>query len=403
MDIVDSQERSAFRGRVRTFIEENLPSDWTGLAALPPDRQAQFTADWRTLLHENDLLAVSWPTEYGGAGLTPSEQIVVAEELTRAGVPHGNFNDNFSIQMLGSTLLRVGTKEQKEYYLPRILTREDIWCQGFSEPEAGSDLAGVRTVAELIGDQWVVNGQKTWTSYGHLADHIFVLCRTDRTAQRHRGMSLLLMELDQPGIEVRPLLTMTGDHEFNEVFFTDARCAAADVLGPVNGGWGVAMTLLGYERGEAAATLPVKFRADFDRLVDLAHDYGKADDPLIRQRLSRCIEGVEQMKNMGLRAVSQWINGQDIGAESSLHKLFWSEWLQEATALAMDIIGADALAPEGLGLQGISFPAAEAGTPNTTGAWTDYYMRSRAATIYAGSSEIQRNIISERLLGLPRK
>jgi alkylation response protein AidB-like acyl-CoA dehydrogenase len=216
-------------------------------------------------------------------------------------------------------------------------------------------------------------------------------------------MSLLLVALDQPGIEVRPLLTMTGDHEFNEVFFTDARCGAADVLGPVNGGWGVAMTLLGYERGEAAATLPVKFRADCERLVDLAHGYGKADDPLIRQRLGRAIEGVEQMKNMGLRAVSQWINGEDIGAESSLHKLFWSEWLQETTALAMDIIGVDALAPEGLGLQGISFPAAEAGTPNTTGAWTDYYMRSRAATIYAGSSEIQRNIISERLLGLPRK
>ncbi|MCQ4150588.1 acyl-CoA dehydrogenase family protein [Rhodococcus qingshengii] len=403
MDIVDSPERSRFRTRVRNFIQENLPPGWEGLAALPPDQQAEFTANWRILLHENDLLAVSWPKEYGGAGLTPSEQIVVAEELTRAGVPHGNFNDNFSIQMLGSTLLRVGTQEQKEYYLPRILTREDIWCQGFSEPEAGSDLAGIRTTAELSGDRWIINGQKTWTSYGHLADHIFVLCRTDKSVRAHNGMSLLLVKLDQPGIEIRPLLTMTGDHEFNEVFFTDAHCAAADVLGPVNAGWGVAMTLLGYERGEAAATLPVKFRADFERLTQLARDYGKADDPVIRQRLGRCIEGVEQMKNMGLRAVSQWVNGEDIGAESSLHKLFWSEWLQEATQLAMDIMGPAALTPEGLGLQGISFPAAEAGTPNTTGAWTDYYMRSRAATIYAGSSEIQRNIISERLLGLPRK
>lgn len=403
MDIVDSEERSIFRATVREIIENNLPSDWAGLAALPPDQQQEFTARWRTLLHENDLLAVSWPKEYGGAGLTPSEQIVVAEELTRAGVPHGNFNDNFSIQMLGSTLLRVGTEEQKAYYLPRILTREDVWCQGFSEPEAGSDLAGVRTSGRLTDDGWIINGQKTWTSYGHLADHIFVLCRTDRSASRHQGMSLLLVELNQPGVEVRPLLTMTGDHEFNEVFFTDAVCGTEDVLGPVNGGWGVAMTLLGFERGEAAATLPVKFRSDFERLVQLAHDYGKADDPVIRQRLGRCVEGVEQMKNMGLRAVSQWVNGESIGAESSLHKLFWSEWLQQATQLAMDIMGSDALFPEGLGLQGISFPAAEAGTPNTTGAWTDYFMRSRAATIYAGSSEIQRNIISERLLGLPRK
>jgi alkylation response protein AidB-like acyl-CoA dehydrogenase len=403
MQIVDTAESAIFRARIRAFIEANLPAGWQGVAAVPPDEQAAFSAQWRKLLHSNDLLAVSWPKDYGGAGLTPLEQLLVAEELTRAGVPQGELNDNFSIQMLGSTMLKFGSEEQKRHYLPRILTRDDIWCQGFSEPEAGSDLASVRTSAVADDTSWTINGQKTWTSYGHLATHIFVLCRTDPTAPRHQSMSILLVPLDQPGIEVRPLRTMTGEPEFNEVFFTDAVCGIGDVLGPVNDGWRVAMTLLGFERGEAAATLPTKFRNDFERLVELVRRYGKADDPLIRQRLARCVEGVEQMKYMGLRAVSQWIAGEDIGAESSLHKLFWSEWLQATTEIAMDVMGIDGLTPEGLGLQGISFPAAEAGTPNTTGAWLDYFFRARAATIYAGSSEIQRNIIAERLLGLPRK
>ncbi|WP_454883162.1 acyl-CoA dehydrogenase family protein [Sphingomonas oryzagri] len=393
----------AFRITVRTFLDKHLPSDWRGLGALSTADQQGFIEQWRSVLHANSLLAVNWPSAYGGPGLTPLEQLVLAEEFTKRGVPQGGLNDNFGIQMLGSTLLRFGTEAQKSYYLPRILSKKDVWCQGFSEPDAGSDLAGVRTHAHLDGGQWIINGQKTWTSYGHLANHIFVLCRTNRDAVRHRGLSFLLCPLDQPGITVRPLRTMTGEAEFNEVFFEDARCDADNIVGEVDGGWPVAMALLGFERGEAAATLPMKFAKDLDRLIELAHRYGRNSDPSIRQRLAICAEGVEQMRSMGMSAVSRWVRGEEIGAESSIHKLFWSEWLQQATELAMDIMGIDGIAPQGDGLQGMSFPAAEAGTPNTTGAWADYFLRARAATIYAGSSEIQRNIIGERILGLPRE
>ncbi len=402
MDLTYPPDRETYRTEIRQFLTENLPPGWAGLGALSTGEQRVFMARWRQSLYQHNLLAVDWPKEYGGAGLTPLAQLVIAEEFSRSGVPLGGTNDNFGIQMLGSTLIRLGTQEQREYYLPRILSQQDVWCQGFSEPEAGSDLAGVRTEAQLENGQWRINGQKTWTSYGHLASHIFVLCRTARDAPRHSGLSLLLCDLDQPGIEVRPMLTMTGEHEFNEVFFTDAACPEASVVGPVNAGWRTAMTLLGFERGEAAAVLPVKFAQDLKRIVRLAISYDKTDDQLIRQRIAKCHEGVEQMRCMGLSAVSRWLNGHEIGAESSMHKLFWSEWLQETTSLAMDIMGPHALTPEGSGLQGVAFPAAEAGTPNTTGAWVDYFLRARAATIYAGSSEIQRNIIGERLLGLPR-
>lgn len=391
-----------FRRELRTFLRSNLAGDWRGLGAMPTAAQLDFIDKWRATLHINNLLAVNWPVEYGGAGLSPIEQVVLAEEFTRAGVPQGGLNDNFGIQMLGSVLLRFGTEKQKKFYLPRILSQEHIWCQGFSEPEAGSDLAGVRTSAKLEDGHWVLNGQKTWTSYGHLATHIFVLCRTDRDAARHKGMSFLLCPLDQPGIDIRPMKTLTGEAEFNEVFFTDARCAADDIVGEVNQGWQVAMNLLGFERGEAAATLPMKFAQDLKRLCELARIHGCAGDTVIRERLAICAEGIEQMRAMGMSAVSRWVAGEEIGSESSIHKLFWSEWLQQSTELAMEIMGLDGVMPQGDGLQGMSFPAAEAGTPNTTGAWVDYFLRARAATIYAGSSEIQRNIIADRILELPR-
>jgi alkylation response protein AidB-like acyl-CoA dehydrogenase len=396
----DSTE--SFRATVRRFLKTQLPAGWAGLGAMPKGEQERFIGEWRAILNKNNLLAVSWPVAYGGAGLTPLEQLVLAEEFTRAGVPQGGLNDNFSIQMLGSTLLRFGTEKQKLFFLPRILSLQDIWCQGFSEPGAGSDLAGVRTRAHVESEEWIINGQKTWTSYGHLANHIFVLCRTDRDAARHRGLSFLLCPIKQPGITVRPLKTLTGEDEFNEVFFDAARCPIGNVVGEVNDGWRVAMTLLGFERGEAAATLPMKFAKDLQRLVELVVRYGRADEDDIRQRLAICAEGVEQMRSMGMSAVSRWLKGLDIGAESSIHKLFWSEWLQQATELAMDIMGIDGIGSQGDGLQGMSFPAAEAGTPNTSGAWADYFLRARAATIYAGSSEIQRNIIGERILGLPK-
>lgn len=404
MDLKYPEESVAFRARVREVLESNLPDGWAGIGALSPEEYAQFESTWRTKLHENGLLAVNWPTEYGGSGMSKLEQLVVAEECTRLGVPQAGLNDNFGMQMLGSTMINWGTEEQKRHYLPRILSGEDAWCQGFSEPEAGSDLAAIRTTARLDGDHWVINGQKIWTSYAALANNIFVLCRTksDPDVSRYGSMSILLCPLDQEGIEVRPLKTMTGDDEFTEVFFTDAVCAAENILGPENEGWKVALSLLGFERGENAATLPSKFAKDVDRLVELARQYNRLDDPTIRQGIALAYEGVEQMRCLGLRAVTRWLAGEEIGAESSIHKLFWTDWLQRTTDLAMDIMGIDGITPAGDGLQGNAFPAAEAGTPNTTGAWVDYFLRSRAASIYAGSSEIQMNIISERILGLPR-
>jgi alkylation response protein AidB-like acyl-CoA dehydrogenase len=400
---VNASAGSVYRDRVRAFLAEHLPADWTGIGALLPAVQDQFREEWRALMHGNGLLAVTWPTQYGGAGLGPLEQLIVAEECTAAGVPQGGLNDNFGIQMLGSTLLRWGTEEQCQRYLPRILAGDDVWCQGFSEPDAGSDLAGLRTRAVATDDHWTINGQKIWTSYGHLATHIFVLGRTDPSASKHGGISLLLCELDQPGIEVRPLKTLTGEEEFNEVFFTDARCPLDAVVGPVNGGWAVAMDLLGYERGEAVATLGTRFRRDFDRLHDLAAERGQLADPVLAERLAYSLQRVEEMRCLGRQAVDSWLGGRDIGAESSLHKLFWSEWLQMTTELAMDILGTAATTASGTGLQGVSFPAAEAGSANTPSVWADYFLRARAATIYAGSSEIQRNIIGERLLGLPKE
>jgi alkylation response protein AidB-like acyl-CoA dehydrogenase len=404
MDLRYPSQTVAFRAEVRRRLEARLPRGWQGPGALAPDEYARFASRWRATLVELDLLAVAWPIEYGGAGLTELEQLVVAEECARLGVPQGGLNDNFSIQMLGPTILRWGTEEQKRYYLPRILSREHVWCQGFSEPDAGSDLAGVRTQAAFVNDRWIVNGQKTWTSYGHLANHIFVLCRTNRDpgVSRYRSLSLLLCSLDQPGVDVRPMKMMTGDDEFSEVFFTDAVCDAEGVVGPVGAGWEVAMTLLGFERGETAATLPTKFAKDVERLTELARERGRLTDPAIRERLALAYEGVEQMRCLGLAAVSHWLARKDIGPESSVHKLFWSEWLQTTTELAMDLLGPGGIAPAGHGLQGMSFPAAEAGTSNTSGAWVDYYFRARAATIYAGSSEIQRNIIAERILGMSK-
>jgi alkylation response protein AidB-like acyl-CoA dehydrogenase len=402
MDLDYPAEAEAYRRQVADFLDTHLPGGWAGIGSLSPTEQETFRRDWRRVLKDNHLLAITWPREFGGAGLSSLEQLVVAEEFTKRGVPQGGLNDNASIQMLGGTMLVHGTDEQKRHYLPRILSDEHVWCQGFSEPEAGSDLASVRTSARLHEGRWVVNGQKTWTSYGHLATHVFVLCRTNPEAARHRGLSLLLVPLDQPGIVVRPLHTMTGEAEFNEVFFEDATCDEADVLGAVGSGWTVVLTLLGLERGEAAATLATMYRDDFDQLLALAGRLGRLDDPLIRQRLALAYEGVEQMRCSGLAAVTQWLGGKPIGSEASMHKLFYSEWLQRTTELAIDVLGAAAASPSGPGLSGVTFPAAEAGALRDTGTWVDYFLRSRAATIYAGSSEIQRNIIGERLLGLPR-
>jgi len=402
MDVHYPPEAESFREKVQAFLAEKLPADWHGVGALEGDDYWTFVLEWRKTLHAADLLAVGWPVEYGGAGLTPLEQVVVAEEFAKAGVPGGGANDVFGIQMLGNTLLQWGTEEQKRYYLPRILANDDIWCQGYSEPNAGSDLGNLGTRAVRDGDEWVINGQKIWTSFGHLADHIFVLCRTDTSAPKHRGITFLLCDMRQPGVEVRPIKMISGESEFNEVFFTDARCPVANVVGEINGGWAVAMTLLGYERGEAAAVLPIRYRADLDRLFDLARAYGKAGDPTVRQRLAWCYSKVEIMRFLGYRTLTAWLSGGHPGPESSIFKNLWSEYQQVETELAMEIMGPAGLVPTGRHPMA-AFQTDDAGAPNDTASWTTVFLNARAGTIYAGSSQIQRNILGEMVLGLPKE
>ncbi len=397
-----SAEAVAFREKIQAFLAEHLPSDWEGIGALEPEAADTFRAEWRPLLAERRYLAPAWPVEYGGGGMTALEQVILAEEFVKAGVPTGGSNDNFGIQMVGNTLLQWGTDEQKAYFLPRVISGEDVWCQGYSEPDAGSDLASLGCRAMLDGDEWVVNGQKIWTSGGQSANWIFVLCRTDPEAPKHRGISFLLCPMDQPGVELRPIRMLSGASEFNETFFTDARTAREHVVGGVNNGWAVAMTLLGYERGQAAATMPIMFRAEVDKLLDLARDRGVAGDPVIRQRLARSYIDVEVMRLLGLRTLTGFLAGRQPGPGESIFKLFWSEHHKRLTELAVDILGAEAMTPTGRP-PASSFQADAPGSPNDSGSWVGTFYSARAGTIYAGTSQIQRNILGEMVLGLPKE
>jgi len=402
MEPTYSAEAETYREKVQAFLAEHLPSDWGGIGTLEGEAIDRFTAEWRQTLYENGLLAQSWPTEYGGAGLSALESVIVAEEFAKAGVPSGGSNDVFGIQMLGNTLIQWGTDEQKAHYLPRILSGADLWCQGYSEPNAGSDLGNVQTKAVLDGDEWVINGQKIWTSAGHLADHIFVLCRTDPDAPKHKGISFLLVDMRQPGVEVRPIKMISGESEFNEVFFTDARTAKGEVVGGVNNGWAVAMTLLGYERGESAATMPIRFKGELDRLLLLAKERGKADDPVLRQRIAECYAKVEIMRWNGMRTLTKFLSGQQPGPDASISKLYWSEYHRIITELAVDILGLDALVPSGR-KPSSAFQADDPGAPNSSASWTNTFLNARAGTIYAGTSQIQKNILGEMVLGLPKE
>ncbi len=397
-----SSDAEAYRQKVQAFLAEKLPSNWGGIGSLEGDALGDFVTEWRSTLYEAGYLAPGWPVEYGGGGLSALEQVILAEEFAKAGVPTGGPNDVFGIGMLGNTLLMMGTEEQKQHYLPRILSAEDTWCQGYSEPNAGSDLANVGLKAELDGDQWILNGQKIWTSAGHLADHIFTLARTDPDAPKHKGISFLLVDMRQPGVEVRPIKMISGESEFNEVFYTDATCPKENVVGGVNDGWRVAMTLLGYERGEAAATQPIRFQGEVDRLLLLAKERGVADDPVVRQKLAWAYSQVQIMRYNGMRVLTQFLQGHHPGPDAAIGKLYWSEYHKVVTEVAVHIYGAEGMTISGREPSS-AFAADDAGAPNTTGSWVNTFLNARAGTIYAGSSQIQRNIVGEMVLGLPKE
>lgn len=402
MDITYPAEAEQYRSEIRALLESNLPEDWRGIGSLPDAEQVEFLKVWRKVLSQNNLLAVSWPKEYGGGGLSDLEQVVLNEELMRLGVPEGTENDSLGLKLLGNTITVLGTDEQKDYFLPRMLSGEHVWCQGYSEPEAGSDLAGMRTRAVLDGDEWVINGQKTWTSAGSNANWIFAIVRTDPTAAKHRGLSFLLVPMDQPGVEVRPIVNAAGYVAFNEVFFTDARTAKANVLGEVNGGWTTANMLLGFERGVRATTDSVRFGREVERMIELARERGLSDDPHIRSELAWCWSRVQTMRFRGYRALTKLLSGGVPGVDGSFSKVIWSEFFQRYTELGMEILGLEALAPTGQGNGGI-LVTPQPGTENSSNCWTDIALYARAATIYGGSSQVQRNIIGEQLLGLPKE
>jgi alkylation response protein AidB-like acyl-CoA dehydrogenase len=395
-------EAAAFRARIQEFLAANLPDGWSGMGGFTPEERRAFIADWRSTLAANQMLAVAWPPEYGGAGLSQMERTVLAEEFANVGVPAGNDNDIFSISMIGHTLIEWGSEEQKQHYLPRILDGTDVWCQGYSEPNSGSDLASLGTRAILDGDEWVINGQKIWTSQGHNANWIFVLCRTAPDEVKHAGISFLLCPIDQPGVEVRAITNASGHHDFNEVYFTDARTPKDNVLGGVNNGWAVANTLLAYERGDDSTTNGIRYGEEFQRLAAVAQERGRLDDPIMRQRFAWAYSKTQIMKFMGLQTVARSLRGYHQGPESSLNKLLWSEYHQKFTELALDVIGMDATAPTGRdSATGVGVD--DVGSPYSSQAWVTAFMGARPGSIYSGSNEIQRNIVGERVLGLPKE
>ncbi len=395
-------EAESYREKVQAFLAEKLPIGWKGIGALEGDAYRTFATGWRATLRDAGYLAVAWPKEYGGASLSSLEQVILAEEFTRAGVPSGGGNDVFGIQMVGNTILQWGTEEQKKHFLPRILSGEYVFCQGYSEPNAGSDLGNLGCKAVLDGDEWIINGQKIWTSAGQYANWIFVLTRTDPDAPKHRGITFLLCPMDQPGVEVRPIKMMGGESEFCETFFTDARTPRENVIGEPNAGWAVAMTLLGYERGESAAVNPIRFRSDLDRLIALAVAKGKNTDPIMRQRLADAHIKVEIMRYLGMRALTSFLGGGHPGPEGSISKLYWSEFHKVETELAIDILGLDAMIPSGRS-PSTAFATDDVGAPNDSASWVGTFLNARAGTIYAGTSQVQRNIIGEMVLGLPKE
>jgi alkylation response protein AidB-like acyl-CoA dehydrogenase len=401
MDPTYSAEAEEYREKIRAFLAEHLPSDWTGVGGLPEGDRAAWVDQWRHTLADATLLAVAWPKEYGGAGLSPIEQVVLNEEFAKANVPTQTGNDGFGIGMVGPTIIVWGTEEQKRHYLPRIISGEDKWCQGYSEPDAGSDLANIGTRAILDGDEWIINGQKIWTSSGHTANWIFVLARTDPAAPKHAGISFLLCPMEQQGVEVRPIKEMTGDALFNEVFFTDARTPKENVVGDVNNGWTVANTLLGFERGGRSTTLSIGYKSELDEIIALAKRKGVNTDPRIRQRLAWAYERVEIMRYLGMQSLTAALSGGQPGSSSSIIKLFWSEYHKVVTELSLDILGAEAMAPSG-DIDGSSIQASGGGELSSAQA-VRTFLGARPGTIYAGTSQVQRNIIGERVLGLPKE
>ena len=407
MDLTYPAEAEEFRTEIRAWLERNLPEGWfDDDFEMSDDERTQFNLEWPKKLFEGGWICATWPEEYGGKGLTTMEGVALAEEFARAKAPmRGDF---FGDTLVGPTLLQWGTEEQKKKFLPGILQGTTRWCQGFSEPNSGSDLASLKTTAVLDGDQWVINGQKVWTTQGHHADYCFLLTRTDPDASKHAGISYILVPMKQDGVEVRGITQPDGTAEFTEVFFTDAKAPKDNVVGGVNNGWKVANTTLGFERGQSATTGYRRFQEEYRLMVEAATANGRIDDPTIRQRLMEYYTKIQILRINGLRGLTATVNGtKDMGtvALGATNKMFWSEMHQAAMELAVDIWGAESMlidtGPESGSWPGSGRDKRRDGYPVSS--MMSAFFFSRSETIWGGTSQIQRNIVGERVLGLPKE
>ena len=378
------EEVQEFRAEVRAWLAAHLVGEFAQLKGLGgPGREREAFEErraWNQQLAAAGLTCLGWPTEHGGRGLSVAHRVAFYEEYARADAP--DKVNHFGEELLGPTLIAYGTPAQQARFLPTILDVTELWCQGYSEPGAGSDLANVSTTAVLDGDEWVINGQKIWTSLAHVAQWCFVVARTEKGSKRHAGLSYLLVPLDQPGVDVRPINQLTGDSEFNEVFFDDARTSADLVVGQPGDGWRVAMGTLTFERGVSTLGQQIRYARELSGIAELAQRNGAADDPLIREQLARAWVGLRAMRSYALATMDVERSGQD-----NVSKLLWANWHRDLGALAMDVMG-----KAGMTLKDGDFDQ-----------WQRLFLFSRADTIYGGSNEIQRNIIAERVLGLPRE
>ena len=391
-DVELSDDPDQFRADVAAWLAEHVVGEYAELKGRggPGDEDIGFDVRvaWEQELGKAGWIGLGWPEEFGGRGASLDQQIIFAEEYARAQAPArvNHMGEN----LLAPTLIAYGTPEQQERFLPGILRGDERWCQGYSEPNAGSDLANVATRAVLehdpAGDEWVINGQKEWTSLAHVSHWCFVVARTDPDSVRHKGLSFLLVPMDQPGVEVRPIVQITGGGEFNEVFFDDARTEAGLVVGEVDSGWGEAMGLLGFERGVSTLAQQVGFERELEHLLELAKANGRAQDPMLRQRLVDAYIGLHLMKWNAMRSMAA--RGVP-GPEASISKLFWGTWHADLGELFIDVLGAQGLIAEEL--------------PYELTLEQKLFLFTRSDTIYGGSNEIQRNVLGERVLGLPKE
>ena len=375
-----------FRQLVKTWLAEHVVGDYASLKGRggPGDEEIGFDirVAWERELGRSNWIGIGWPIENGGRAASVAQQIIWAEEYTRYEAPArvNHMGEN----LLGPTLIEYGTPEQCDLFLPGILDGTVRWCQGYSEPDAGSDLANVKTRAVRDGDQWVVNGQKVWTSLAHVSHWCFIVARTEARSARHKGLSFLLIPMDQAGVETRIIRQITGGGEFNETFFTDARTPAEMIIGPAGDGWRVAMGLLGFERGISTLAQQVGFERELASTMEIARSSGRHNDPVVRQRLARAHTGLQLMRWNALRSMGSGVPGP----EASIGKLLWGTWHRDLGELMVDLQGADALV---------------LGDDGDLTLEQKLFLFTRSDTIYGGSNEIQRNVIGERVLGLAKE